>query len=247
MSDGEKKRDAALYTLAGTVVTTLGAIATHHTPALLVTFIVIAAICLIFTAVFVSQWRHDSSGQGSALTAGTGPGTNLHPERLAGGLDAMRREHLELAMHGVVDDIANAVGMSSALVRSNLFSLIPDTDELGMVQDLWCHMDRPEERTIRMKIGQGSTGVAWQTGNSNRVIWNDGWGESTIRDEEELQKVHPELRWILTVPIFGSQGAGAKLVLNVDGLRTTPSADDLAVALGHLPRFAQGISRVLVL
>ncbi len=116
-----------------------------------------------------------------------------------------------------------------------------------MVKDLWCHMNLPKERTVKIDVGRGSAGIAWQTGDSNIVVWKDGWGDSDIGDDAELKKVHSELRWILSVPIFSSKKSGAQLALNVDGLQITPDEGVLAKALGHLPRFGQGISRVLCL
>jgi hypothetical protein len=234
-----------LIAFAGTVVSGIVAIATSKSPVLPLAFGAIAAILLVFTAVFIYQLRHDAAQAQAGGSGGYRPVKDLDPERVAGQLDERQRETIELAMSGAANDVANVVGMGAALVRSNLFARIPGTEELGMVKELWFHMDRREEWTMRIGIGQGSTGIAWQSGDANRVIWDGGWGKSEIGDDAELAKVHPELRWILSVPIFGSRGAGTKLVLNVDGLRETPDPDDLAAALGHLPRFGQGISRVL--
>jgi hypothetical protein len=135
--------------------------------------------------------------------------------------------------------------MSAAAVRANLFALNPDTDKLCMVKDLWHNMNKLTERTIQMEIGRGSTGIAWSTRDPNKAIWNDGWGASDLSNAKELRKVDPDLRWILSVPIFGSEGPETQLVLNVDGLSNTPADAQLSTALTHLPRFGQGISRVL--
>jgi hypothetical protein len=238
-----RKGNAALYTLAGTVITTLGAIATSGKTAILLPLIAIAAILAVFTLVLAYQWWQDRQQDGSPPEPAVAP--DLHPEHLAESLTPIQRECVTLALNGAVTDVANVVGMPADLVRANLFSQVPNAKHLCMVKDLWCHMDRASERKIRIAIGRGSTGIAWRSGDANRVIWNDGWGESDIGNNAELRKVHPDLRWILSVPIFGTTSPATQLTLNIDGLQTTPSEDRLATALGHLPRFGQGIARAI--
>jgi hypothetical protein len=195
-----KKGNTALYTLAGTVITTLGAIATSGKTALLLPLIVIAAILAVFTLVLAYQWWQDRQQEVPRPQHEPGPppepsvAPDLHPERLAKSLTPIQRECVALALDGAVTDVANVVGMPADLVRANLFSQVPNTKHLCMVKDLWCHMDRPSECKIRIAIGRGSTGIAWRSGDANRAIWNDGWGESDIGNNADLRKVHPDLR-----------------------------------------------------
>ncbi len=112
-----------------------------------------------------------------------------------------------------------------------------------MVKNLWHHMDSPAERTIRMEIGRGSTGNAWARQRANLVVWKDGWGEDDIGNDEELKKVDPNLRWIISVPIFA--GKEPALVLNIDGLEETPNRRLLTEGLCAMLRFGEGISCAL--
>jgi len=169
----------------------------------------------------------------------------LHPHRLARGLADDVRVQVEKGLWGAVRDVAVITGVEEHLVRANLFARIPETDELGMVKDLWCRMDGKAEHTIRIGIGRGGTGTAWANGDPNFAIWKDGWGASDIPDDKELKKVHPELRWILSVPVMGTSPPVPRLTLNVDGLRETPSEARLQKALLCLPRFAFSIAVIL--
>lgn len=241
-SKGSTRKSPALFALAGTVVTTLGAIATQETTAVLVPLAVVAAILFVFTLMLLNQWRLEAMAAKSARHPRI---KDLHPERLAKKLDGEQRRNIAILLEGLVGDVAGEVGVQSKFLRANLFSCLPESNQLGMVGDLWRNMDGGRECTIRIPIGEGSTGIAWATGNANKVIRNGDWGESQLGDPNELSKVHPELRWILTVPIFGSAGGTTKLVLNVDGLRLPSDERDLDAAIGHLPRFGHGISVVL--
>lgn len=238
-----KKRTNSIYTLAGTIVSALAALAASETKAIVVPLAIVAAILFVFTLVLWYQVRQDSREHenGSHHRAPLG----LHPEQLAKELDPTQRDYIETALRGAVTDVANVVGVSAAIVRANLFARNPDTDKLRMVKSLWHNMSKSKERTIQMEIGRGSTGIAWSTRDPNKAVWKDGWGASDVSNAKELQKVDPELRWILSVPIFGSKGPETRLVLNVDGLSSTPTDAQLSTALTHLPRFGQGISRVL--
>lgn len=236
---GSARKNQALFTLAGTVVTTLGAIATHETTAVLVPLITVAAILFVFTLLLWHQGRQERVDSAPHLRA-----KDLHPERLAKRVNEKQRREIGILLDGAVGDIAGEIGVQPRYLRANLFSCFPKSNQLGMVKDLWRNMDGGEECTIRMTIGEGSAGIAWATGNSNKVVRNGDWGESQISDPAELDKVHPDLRWILTVPIFGSD-ATTKLVLNVDGLRPPTQEHRLDAAMGHLPRFGHGISGVL--
>ena len=235
------KGTAALFTLAGTVVTTIGAIATNKTTPAAIVFGAIAAILFVFTALLAFQWR-------SAREAGMGDGTKrskvkLEPDRLAKSLTQDQKTGVELALQGAVTDVATAVQVPDNLVRANLFARIPNTNKLAMVMGLWHHMDLRKEHTIRIEIGRGSTGNAWARQAASLVVWKNGWGVADIGNNKELKKVHPDLRWIISVPVFA--GMEPVLVLNVDGLEQTPSQARLQEGLCAMLRFGAGISSLL--
>jgi hypothetical protein len=242
--EGGSRKTPAIFTLAGAVVSALVSIAVKATgTGLVIVFLVIAAILFVFSAMLWYQVATDRASSNQVPTRKV----DLRPHKLVASLSAQQREYLRLALSGAVNDAANEVGMRADLVRANIFARIPRTDRLAMVKDAFCHMSRPEEYSIEMGIGTGSAGRAFASGDVVRSIWKDGWGQSDIGEDAQLAKVHPELRWILSVPIPRAVDPEPVLVLNVDGLRETPSEGKLAMALSHLPRFGEGIMRVLAL
>jgi hypothetical protein len=249
---GRSKQTPAIFTLAGGVVSALASIAVKGTGSGLgIVLIVVGAILIVFSAALWYQVYSDRRVRDGAShpppvpRLSTKPKVDLHPDRLWGSLSPSQRETLSLGLRGAVTDVASVVGMDAQLVRSNMFSLIPGTNRLAMVKDATCHMERPEELTIQMDFGKGSTGRAFANGEVVRSIWKEGWGASDIGEDDQMAKVHPDLRWILSVPILPSDDPKPVLVLSVDGLRKTPSLERLATALSHLPRFGEGITRTL--
>jgi hypothetical protein len=240
MSGKRKRRVNPLYTLAATIVSAIASIASSATKAVAVPLGCVAAILFVFTLMLWYEMHRGSDGKQKRRKP-----PDLHPDRLAASLDADQLEFMEMALRGATTDVASVVRMPPTNVRANLFALSPGTNKLRMVKDLWHNMNDPKERTIEVEIGRGSTGLAWNSRDLNKAVWKDGWGKSDLRSATELRKVNSELRWILSVPIFGSKGPETTLVLNVDGLSRTPSDAALSEALTHLPRFGQGISRKL--
>lgn len=241
MPNKSGKQTAAVWAGAGGAITAVAGIATTNASKPIgVILLVVGAIVLIFAmALGYEIWRDRRAPTPVAKPV------NLEPGKLAAALDGKQREILELALPGLASEVANVVGMPTELVRANLFAKVPGSERLGIVQNLWFQMDYPPEQTIQMDVGKGCTGVAFQSRNINRAIWKDGWGANDLGDNKELAKVNPDLRWILSVPIFGSADPVPKLVLNVDGLRHTPTQAKLAEAIAHLPRFANIVSRTL--
>lgn len=148
-------------------------------------------------------------------------------------------EALEMGhvMRGIVIDVSNSVGVSSNQVRSNLFGRSHD-GRLRMITDFCHNMNRPEELTLSMEIGQGSNGRAYLTGRANFARLREDWGKDAI-DDEELRKAHPDLKWIISMPICASPGGTPIWILNVDGLEGEPSDDQLMQAMAHMTYWCQ--------
>jgi hypothetical protein len=140
----------------------------------------------------------------------------------------------ELFCKGDVEKIRNlmdlAVKRTAAVIkqpfkkiRSNLF--LPIDGKLRIPKGLHFHMDdRPSELTVEIEFGMGSTGRAYKNRLINKVIrLGNSWGESELPDTE-LDKIHPDLQWILSFPIANPDNGKIIGVMSIDGLTTPPVA-----------------------
>lgn len=148
------------------------------------------------------------------------------------------------ALRGAVEDVADALRIRLEFVRANLFGE-DNHDRMKMFREFTFNMNREEELAISMPVGYGSTGRCFQSGKPNIAVFREDWGKDVIEDEE-LLKVHPDLRWIISVPIL-ARGDGVQpfWVLNVDGLNERRREDELRGALSRLFSWSQYISLVI--
>lgn len=158
-------------------------------------------------------------------------------------LNDAQKQNILKALGGAAKDVADALHIPFNLVRSNLFG-VENNDQMRMLQGLTFNMDRKEELTISMPVGYGSTGRCFQSGKPNIAVFREGWGNDVIEDEEH-RKVHPDLQWIISIPILaGSEEVRPLWVLNVDGLRERQGEEELRNALSRLFIWSQAISLI---
>lgn len=143
----------------------------------------------------------------------------------------------------VMDAARNAVSQQLDLdvghVRSNVFALGAG-NTLAMVKELTLNMERQEELTITMPVGYGSTGKCFARREPGIAVFKEGWGEFAIADPE-LRKAHPDLQWIISIPIF-LRIRNEKVpiwILNIDGLIDRRSEGQLSGAIPAILPFAQ--------
>jgi len=132
------------------------------------------------------------------------------------------------------------------LVRSNIFTLSND-DKLSILDSFHLNMEGPmvakDELTISIPSGCLSSGRAYKYFRPVLSIKKDGkWPYASDADikesdlQNEVQKAHPELAWIMSMPI-PYRVKPFKLVcgvLNLDGLRETLTKERLEVILADL-------------
>ncbi len=123
-------------------------------------------------------------------------------------------------------------------VRANIFvSNVGQSDRtdgsfLEIYHGLHWNMDSHEERAITLGLHQGVTGSVYRTGRPRVAVRieeneNEGEWEESFHITEELHKIiHPELMWIVSMPLRDSQNRTIG-VLNIDGLKYKFSVDDL--------------------
>lgn len=159
-------------------------------------------------------------------------------------LKDLQKQYVLRAVCGAAEDVADVLEIPHNFVRSNLFGVDSD-NRMRMIREFTYNMNRDPELTITMPVGYGSTGRCFQSGKPNIAVFREGWGEDTI-DDEELRKVHPDLQWIISVPVLVGGGKVRPIwVLNVDGLRERMGESDLKRALSHLFSWSQIISLII--
>ena len=159
-------------------------------------------------------------------------------------LTATQRQYILTLLQGATTDVAGVLELPQDLVRSNLFEM-SDNDRVRIIRALTFNMNRAEELTISLPVGIGSTGRCFESGQPNIAVFREDWGQDNI-EEPEFRKMHPDLRWVISVPVSATERAlRPKWVLNVDGLLTRKDEYDLRGALGQIFGWSQMISLVI--
>jgi len=133
---------------------------------------------------------------------------------------------------------ARDLKVDPTLVRANVFGLCTD-NQLRIIPDFMFNMNRQEEWSIALLPGEGGTGRCFQqrsAGDSAPTVTSGPQVKdiNAVR-ESELRKAHPDLSWILSIPVYAPGWSGKCVwVLNVDGLSSTPAAENLERAGGQL-------------
>lgn len=121
-------------------------------------------------------------------------------------------------------------------VRANIF--FPDYESAGNPQHAFVLKIRPglhinmtdPELGITLGPGQGLTGHVFQTGEprvaQRQIAAETGWDEVYQITTELAAIIHPELKWIISMPLKGGDGNPIG-VMNIDGLKHQFNVDDL--------------------
>lgn len=163
---------------------------------------------------------------------------------IANQLSDEQKQDILAVLRGAAQDVADELHIPLNLIRSNVFG-VDNKRRMRMLRELTFNMNREEELSISMPAGYGSTGRCFKSGKPNIAILREGWGENII-EGEELCKVHPELQWIISVPIPpGGDKEQPIWVLNVDGLSERRGEGELRRALGRLFSWSQLIYLII--
>lgn len=162
---------------------------------------------------------------------------------LAASLDDADRNEISRALANASAEAAAVVGVPADRVRANLFGVSPD-NKLSVLPGLSHHMDREDELGLKLDPGLGSTGLAFSNAEPNIAVLRTNWGSATI-PEDLLSKIHPDLRWIVSVPVFAEATPRPMWILNVDGLGDAAEVDRLQAVVSKLAFYAQAIAVIV--
>jgi hypothetical protein len=224
------RTDYALYLAIFMLVVALAAVFTGNVVIFLIVVVFGAIIVVLVAALGVREQNLDRQRLVHNSTKSSVVPDTLRIEQ---SLSPDQRADIHSILQKVVLDTAKKLKLSTARVRANVFGL-DEHNHLHIVDDFTYNMTgRPEELTIEMPVGEGSSGRAFQSGKPNIALLKDDWAENVLADDE-LAKVHPELRWIISMPVKDAQRA--VWVLNVDGLDDGPTVDQLREVVQMLYR-----------
>lgn len=202
-------------------------------PALLV-FILVALVGIAFIWSIARETDRVRSGSVVDMSDTVG---------LAACLPETARQDIRRALAEAVAESAAVLHAPVDSVRANLFGISRD-NKLSILKVLTHHMEQAEELELVLEIGQGSTGVAFTTGRPNIAVLRTDWGTASIPDSL-LSKVHPDLRWIISVPVFADASGKPMWIFNVDGLREPADVGGLQAVVGRLVFYAQMIALIV--
>jgi hypothetical protein len=215
---------------------------------------VISVLFLLIIILIYFSFKKEISEQKNKVKGGSAVNspTQIPDETilLAATLNDSDRTDIKILLREATLEVSSFLSISPNLVRSNIFGLDGDS-WMRIIRDLTYNMSREDELKISMKVGYGSTGRCFENETINIAIFREGWQAGWGRDGSgvvEGDRADPDLRWIISIPIFlkDHQGMPKKVwVLNVDGLNHRPSREKLGEVSTRLPKWATTIALIL--
>lgn len=121
--------------------------------------------------------------------------------------------------------------------------------ELFMPNDLRKNMNHPPEWLLRFNPGQGATGCVFVEGDqrvTRRLPNEEGQWESVFKMSDELkEKVHKDLKWIVSLPLKDRASQSTLAVLNIDGLDYDFTDEQLAEMVESVSNDIVGLATLM--
>jgi hypothetical protein len=199
---------------------------------------VLLSVVLVFSLELNAQKKELSSLPSVQLTA------NPQAVSIVDQLTDTQKEDIRKVLGEAAKDAANELKVSQDLVRANLFAPA-ENNELRIIKQLSHNMKRPEELDISIEVGSGSTGRSFLSGQPNIAVFTDGWGPDAL-EELQTKKIHPDLQWIISVPVKGKGGQTRPIwIMNVDCLKIPQEETKLRSVLSRLYPWSYAISLII--
>jgi hypothetical protein len=181
------------------------------------------------------QWRTVTKVQ---------PSPTVNSGTIAQRLTDKQKKDIRLTLQKATEDVSGFLKINPDLLRANLFA--PDEHgNMHIIQELAYNMHRTDEMTLNIPVGYGSTGRCFQSGQPNIAVFRGGWREAALA-EEELKKLDPDLQWVISVPVKGTNDDVRPIwVMNIDCLKQQRDETELQGALGHLYAWSYTISIII--
>ncbi len=126
-----------------------------------------------------------------------------------------------------------AFNIPLAQIRANLF--IPYGDTLVIPKGASINMDGHPDETIQIKKGTGATGNVFENlkyRDPYIAILDGNWGDNTL-PVDEMERVHPDLQWIMSFPLTDPKDGCLFGVMNLDGLSNKLDYNSISSVAGQ--------------
>lgn len=133
-------------------------------------------------------------------------------------------ERVRTELQVLRQNAASLLGIDPALVRTNLFA--PIDGALRLVPGATDNMDHAPELDLCIEADHGGTGSAFAAGTPSVVVRRGPHWSSGHLPAHELGKLHPRLRWVISLPVLSETRRKVVGVVNVDGLDAIPALLD---------------------
>lgn len=123
-------------------------------------------------------------------------------------------------MQALRQEAAAILGEPPDRIRVNLFA--PIDGALRIVPGAVDNMNYVPELDLRIELGHGATGTSFASGNSCIVVKRGATWPGGHLPGDELKKINPALRWVISLPVKSEARGKIIGVVNVDGLDNLP-------------------------
>lgn len=134
--------------------------------------------------------------------------------------DLLRK--LKTEMQALRQLAASVLEVSVDQIRINLFA--PRDGALRIVPGAFDNMTYAPEFELQIEPGHGCTGMAFSECKPCIVVKNGATWSGSHLPGDELDKVHPSLKWVLSFPVTSESRGIVVGVINIDGLTNMPRA-----------------------
>lgn len=194
-------------------------------------------VIVVAIALLISYFRGEGSG-----TAPSKEDIKKNTIGIAQRLNKAQRATVVGQLSAVRAAVAESLKASEEDVRAAVLAV--DQGYLRIIPDLHVSDYLPQELSVRMPIGYGVAGRTFAQEKERAMSGSKGFGRADL-EPDERKKVHFNLKWIISEPIFCGEPPECTWVLNVDGLRTEFDEATLQSALPAVREASTQIGHVL--
>ncbi len=146
------------------------------------------------------------------------------------------------------------VEIEASDIRAHIF--IPDYHMISrcgvlalFMPDVWqVNMKGHKDEKFRVRPGQGVAGLAYESEQPQRFVIEDGrWPSELSFDAEQRAMRHPDITWIVGIPLTVPESGPTLGVLGIHGLRVGITSEQAAQLYGKLHYMAAAITARLAM